>query len=173
MRKGFVRCWDGFTLIELLIVVASIAILAASAVPNFLQAQTRAKVSRVTSDHRSLTIALEQYRVDNGVYVPHVDDIREFYPLTTPVAYMNSVPKFRLRDVGQYVCMGWDIIWRRICTCWQFGWSDPGRDDCIQPGEPGGCTCLEHRPDLTHNCTPWAIRSDHGSRVMGTFPSRT
>jgi len=57
-----------FTLIELLIVVAIIAILAAIAVPNFLEAQTRSKVSRAMADLRSLATALESYRVDNNAY---------------------------------------------------------------------------------------------------------
>jgi len=55
-----------FTLIELLIVVAIIAILAAIAVPNFLEAQTRAKVARVTADMRTMTTAVELYRIDNN-----------------------------------------------------------------------------------------------------------
>lgn len=58
----------GFTLIELLIVVAIIAILAAIAVPNFLEAQVRSKVSRVKADQRSLATALESYYIDNNGY---------------------------------------------------------------------------------------------------------
>src|SRR5690242_3149963 len=59
---------EGFTLIELLIVVAIIAILAAIAVPNFLEAQTRAKVSRVKNDQRALAVAIQSYQVDNNHY---------------------------------------------------------------------------------------------------------
>ncbi len=58
----------GFTLIELLIVVAIIAILAAIAVPNFLEAQVRSKVSRVKADQRSLATGIEAYYVDNNDY---------------------------------------------------------------------------------------------------------
>lgn len=61
----------GFTLIELLIVVAIIAILAAIAVPNFLEAQIRSKVSRVKNDQRSYATGLEAYFVDNNLYPSH------------------------------------------------------------------------------------------------------
>lgn len=61
---------NGFTLIELLIVVAIIAILAAIAVPNFLEAQTRAKVSRAQADMRTIATCIESYYVDNNKYPP-------------------------------------------------------------------------------------------------------
>ncbi|MBN2326851.1 MAG: prepilin-type N-terminal cleavage/methylation domain-containing protein, partial [Candidatus Omnitrophica bacterium] len=60
----------GFTLIELLIVVAIIGILAAIAVPNFLNAQVRAKVSRAQSEMKGLKTALESFFIDNNQYMP-------------------------------------------------------------------------------------------------------
>ncbi len=102
-RKDIMK--KGFTLIELLIVVAIIGILAAIAVPNFLNAQIRAKVSRAVSDMKTLETALEMYAIDEGEHPPanqarvpgsgdyyHPNEIR-FYRLTTPVAYLSSVPK--------------------------------------------------------------------------------
>ena len=98
-----------FTLIELLIVVAIIAVLAAIAVPNFLEAQTRAKVSRSKSDMRSMDAALEAYCVDHDQYPPYgriAPDDSVQYParvnnmydkmcfigpqITTPIAYVTS-----------------------------------------------------------------------------------
>jgi type II secretion system protein G len=99
---------SGFTLIELLIVVAIIAILAAIAVPNFLEAQVRAKVSRAKADVRTITTALEAYNVSYNHYPPNPDTGVSFnitpYQLTTPVSFLSSRPMdpFKLgKDVTQ------------------------------------------------------------------------
>ena len=128
MRRG------AFTLIELLVVVAIIAILAAIAVPNLIQAQTRSKISRVKADMHAVAIALESYRVDNQAYpfwpgpVKHPQFADADHPfvgytpptLTTPVAYIETLP----RDV--FPCASSNTS-SNLCPCRTFQYVNPLR----------------------------------------------
>ncbi len=108
-KKAHLMNRAGFTLIELLVCVAIIAILAAIAIPNLLEAQVRSKVSRVKADQRTMATAMESYRVDHNRYAPSWQlmiqlGISHTYPedkfvrfrligLTTPVSYITSLPE--------------------------------------------------------------------------------
>lgn len=65
----------GFTLIELLIVIAIILILIAIALPNFLAAQLRARVTRAEADIRTLQTAIEFFGTEHPHYPIGTDDV--------------------------------------------------------------------------------------------------
>ena len=91
----------GFTLIELLIVIAIILILIAIALPNFLEAQIRARVTKANGEIRSLVTAMEAYFLDFQTYpneseadwVGRPINERGLVRLTTPIAYLTAIPQ--------------------------------------------------------------------------------
>lgn len=137
---------NAFTLIELLIVVAIIAILAAIAVPNFLEAQVRSKVSRAKADLRSIITALESYQVDNNKYpIPRFEAYQgtslnnasaaQFTPggahtintagdlaggITSPIAYITSIPK------DPFAINHWDTLHDDLAYQNVDFWIEPG-----------------------------------------------
>lgn len=108
------RSRRAFTLIELLIVAAIISILASIAMVNYSHATIRSKAAALKNDLRITATAMEAYVTDNGHYPPAAG-VGEYYnefgyftepnsarliPLTTPIAYVSSVPMdpFRPKD---------------------------------------------------------------------------
>ena len=57
----------GFTLVEIMIVVAIIGLLAAIAVPNFVQARNSARSNACINNLRLIDAAKEQYAIENNV----------------------------------------------------------------------------------------------------------
>ncbi|WP_380168492.1 type IV pilin protein [Jannaschia sp. R86511] len=76
---------QGFTLIELLVVMIIIGILAAIAIPVFLNQRERAVVSSMESDARTVANEVETFFVDNQEYPG------DFGPVeTVPAANLNG-----------------------------------------------------------------------------------
>ncbi len=71
------RTRNAFTLIELLIVVAIIGILAAIAIPNFTNAQIRAKIAHSKSELRTYRSIQQQYLMDHNDIPNHYDGKEE------------------------------------------------------------------------------------------------
>jgi type IV pilus assembly protein PilA len=89
LRKAQEEGEGGFTLIELLVVVIIIGILAAIAIPTFLNQREKAWKNAAQSDLRNAATVLESYFSDTGTYDPAVG------PTQTPAV---PAPVFKNSD---------------------------------------------------------------------------
>ncbi|MEC4889113.1 MAG: prepilin-type N-terminal cleavage/methylation domain-containing protein [Nitrospira sp.] len=68
MLKSF-RKQEGFTLIELMIVVAIIGILAAIAIPNFLQYQMKSRQAEAKTNLGAIRTSMTSFQAERGCYI--------------------------------------------------------------------------------------------------------
>jgi len=138
---------NSFTLIELLIVVAIIGILAAIAVPNFLNAQMRATIAKMETDMKALGDALFMYRIDNRCYFAQMSSnpYQELRRLTTPISYIPRIPQdpFR-RPNAKYVSTtsnyDYSSYGPECKTDWLLHGIGPDTDEDIGVGNYGPAT---------------------------------
>jgi type IV pilus assembly protein PilA len=75
VMKKMLKNKKGFTLIELMIVVAIIGILAAIAIPNFMNYQCKAKQTEAKSLLGSIRVAQEAYRAEWDKYIENTTSL--------------------------------------------------------------------------------------------------
>jgi type IV pilus assembly protein PilA len=84
---------SGFTLIELLVVMLILGILAAIAIPAFLNQKEKASDSKVKVQARTAATAMETYSTDNsGAYTGATGSILNSYEPTVPAGVAVSYP---------------------------------------------------------------------------------
>jgi type IV pilus assembly protein PilA len=91
IRKAMDEREGGFTLIELLVVIIIIGILAAIAIPVFLNQRQKGYDAQAKSDLRNLATLEETYLTDTNAYAAAVGTLTDFKPSPNAVTTVVSV----------------------------------------------------------------------------------
>ncbi len=157
---------DGFTLIELLVVILIIGILAAIAIPSFLNQREKGQDSCAKSQSRTMATAMETFYTDTGGYTATIGDLNLIEPAVTNNAACGT---------GTYTYVGFSApltSGANTGSCDGTELSGAAHSYCVVQDSASGAWFSIYRPTsgaVQRVCGPVARRGKGGCPTSGLW----
>lgn len=142
------KAHKGFTLIEVMITVAIVGILAAIAIPSYMDYITRGRIPEALSELSNRRVIAEQFFMDNRTYNNGTVDVCASAVMTTATRYFNyacvsAAAAYTLTATGTGSMAGFQYTITntnaQASNITKSRWSNPAPNNCWAIKKDGSC----------------------------------